>query len=333
MAFQNLRSFIGTVVGGESLIRSQDMPRKDLYREIQLNLGVNINITTLGSPVLRVHAPAAWLKRIELVADGKDTLKSIPARALFMKNLFLYGNYGLRTIPTLATGDNWMYQNIHIPLAMPHVGREIDTLIDSSLLSTLELRLTFGAKADGFSTAPTTYTMAAAQATVHLDSAINLSEGPLALNVYKEMTVEIPVTASSSNLQQLLPIGNLYRGFLIECEQNGEPVNNLVNYVTVQSGTTVYCRSGWSELQGRNKERLDIESLGGQTGTAANNPLLGYAYVDFCPEGRLVDCLDASRLSMLSIVLDATYASGTCYVRIYPDEVIVPVVVRAAAAR
>jgi len=319
MPFQNLCMKVGDIIGGESLIRPMDMPRKDLYREIEMRLTVNINITTLGTPVLKAHSPAAWLKRIELIADGKDTIKSLDARALVLKNFFLYGNYPRRTVPTLATGDNYFYQTIHIPLAMPHTARPIDTLIDSSLLSTFELRTTWGVKLDGFVTAPTAYTLSVANASVHLLSAINLSEGALALNVYKEGLIEVPLTATTTNLQALLPVGNLYRGFLITAEKDGELQDNLINRVTLQSGTTVYWSQTWAEIQGHDAMAMDMES----------QAFVGAAYVDFCPDGRLIDALDSSKLSMLQLVFDVTYASGTCYVKIYPDEVIVPVVVRA----
>lgn len=321
MGFQNLCAKLGDIVGGASLIRSMDLPRKDLYREIELRLAVNVNITTLGTPALFAHSPSKWLSRIELIADGKDTIKSISARATVLKNFFLFGNYPRRTVPTLAAGDNYFYQTLLLALAMPHSAREIDTLIDSSLLSTFELRLTWGPITAGFVTPPTTYTVPVMNSSVHLLSAINLSEGPLALSVYKEGQLEIPVTASTTNLQALLPIGNLYRGILIEAEKDGEAVDNLINRVTIQSGTTVYWSQTWAEIQGRNAMRLDMES----------QPFVGYAYIDFCPEGRLVDSLDASKLSMLQVVLDVTYASGTCYVRLYPDEIIVPVIVRAKA--
>jgi hypothetical protein len=257
-----------------------------------------------------------------------------------MKNFFLYGNKPPATIPTLGTGDNWFYGTVHVPFAMPHSARPIDSLLDSSLLSTFELRITWSALTDIFSTAPTTINTWTAQANVTLTSCINLGQGPLALNVYKESYLEIPVTATSSNLIQNLPVGNLYRGFLIESEDNSEVSDvaagtstKLINKVTIQSGTTVYWSQLWDQIQARNKMLLDMESCG-TVSAVVGGAFAGYGYVDFCPEGRLVDALDTSKLSLLQMVFDVTYtATHTTFIRVYPDELIVPVVVRAAAPK
>ena len=319
--FRNQWRRLDTVVGGAGLVRSLDIPRKDLLREIALRLWVNVNITTLGSPVLSAHAPAKWLRRIELIADGRDTIKSINMRALVLKNFFNSGVYPRRQVPTLAVGNNNFYQTALLQLNLPRAIREIDTLINTGRLSTFILQFTFGSAADGFITPPTTYTLSNIEVGVHIHEAINVNvpQDKLNFSVYKESVIEKEVTATTSEFQILLPVGNRYRGFLIEQEINGEPVNNVINSFEIRSGTTVFYKGDWASVQEMNAVKYGMES----------QSYMGYVYVDFCPEGRMVDSLDATNLSMLEAVFNVTKQTGTNFIRIYPDELIIPTLVRA----
>mgnify|MGYP005841120619 FL=1 len=318
--FRNQWRKLDTIIGGENLVKSIDIPRKDLLREILLRFYVNVNVTTLGTPSLYSHAPAKWLKRIEVISDGRDTLKSINMQALVLKNFFNYSTYPRRTVPTLATGDNKFYQTVILPFNLPRAVREIDTLVNTARLSTFVLQATFGSKDSGFSVAPSAYTLANTELEVHIHEAININVPKEKLNfsVYKEMTIEKEVTQTQSEFQILLPVGNVYRGFLIEAEVNGNPADNVINEIQIRSGTTVFYKGKWLSIREMNalKHKMETESF------------VGYAYIDFCPEGRMADALDASKLSMLEAIFDVTKQTGTNNIRIYPDELIIPSLVR-----
>ncbi len=317
--FRNVLRRVDNVVGGEGLVKGIDLPRKDLYRQLLLRLYANVNITTLGAPVLYAHSPSKYLKRIELIADGKDTIKSINMKAMVLKNFFHFSRYPSRVVPTLAVGDNKFYQTIVLPMALPRAVREIDTLIDSGRLSTFNLQFTFGSKADIFSTAPTAYTLPNLECKVHLLESLNVENKPLTFGVYKETFIEKEVTQTQNEFQVLLPVGNVYRGFLIEAEVAGEPSDVVINSVQIRSGTTVFFKAEWPDLRDFNATNMNME----------NQSFTGFAYVDFCPEGRIVDALNASQLSMLEMVFDVTKGAGTHFIRVYPDEIIVPTLVRS----
>jgi len=199
---------------------------------------------------------------------------------------------------------------------MPRAVREIDTLLNSGRLSTLELRVTYGTYQDMFSTNPTTITDASSSldVEVNLEEAIRLDGKDEPYSAYKELYIEDVIGAATSEHQILLPVGNRYRGFLIESESDGEMVDTILNKVTIKSGTDVFKAIAREDLQGENAIRYDLEA---QT-------FVGYQYVDFCPEGRLVDALDASRLSSLEAILDVNAPGTTDKVRIYPCEIVPP---------
>ena len=148
---------------------------------------------------------------------------------------------------------------------MPRSIREIDTLLNSGILSTLELRITYGATADMMSTEATAYTITKADVEVHLDEAIRL-------------------------------------------DGKDEP------YSAYKSGTDVFRAKMFDVIQGQNAIDYDLE----------DQTFVGYGYVDFCPEGRLVDALNASGLSSLEMILDVSHPGTTDKVRIYPCEIVPP---------
>lgn len=314
--FRNIWRRLDAINGLPGETRSIELPRKDLLREILLRVSVTVNITTLGAPVLRAHAPAPWIRRIELIADGRDVLKSINYKGLVLKNFFNSGVYPRRSVPTLVTGNNTLTQTCILSINLPRALVEVDTLLNTGKLSTFSLQITFGANADGFATTPTAYSVTAIQVVPHIHEAININvpEEKLNFSVYKENFLEREVTQTTPELQMLLPVGNVYRGMMVEAEIAGEPADNVINEVIIRSGTTVYYRGSWLSIREMNAIKHCMETLS----------YTGYAYLDFCPEGRLSDALDASKLSMLEAVFDVTKQSGVNFVRIYPDEIVIP---------
>jgi hypothetical protein len=316
-SFDNRSRRVGKVEWKESAAVSLDMPRKNLYRSIILNLEGTLTITTAGSPVLYTGGLGSALKaiaRVELIANGRDTIKSISGDAIGMKNMFLMGTKPVLTETLITAAAHPFGGIIKLPLAMPRSIREIDTLLNSGILSTLELRVTYGAVDCMFSTAPTTYAMTKADVEVHIDEAIRLDGKDEPYSAYKELYIEKTVAAASAEFQILLPVGNRYRGFLIETESDGEMANTIVNTVQIKSGTDVFFKKQMDVIQGQNAIDYDLEA---QT-------FVGYGYVDFCPEGRLVDALNASGLSSLEMILDVSAPGTIDKVRIYPCEIVPP---------
>lgn len=299
-------------------VKSLDLPRKDFYRNLILKLTVVDTITTLGSPVLYANTPGQFLKRIEVIADGKDTIKSIGGIPLIFKNFFNFTTYPRRVVPTLSAAALTWTITLILPFSLLRAIREIDTILDSGKLSTFELRVTGGDSADFYSTLPTTRAFTSATLEVLVNEAIKFDTKPITPSVYKELTIEKAMSATSNEFQILLPVGNIYRGFMIEATSNKVLVNTLIQDIQIRSGTTVFYKAAWGTVR-------DANALFNNMETVAFD---GMAYVEFCPEGRMVDALDASKLSMLEAIFGTTYLTATDFIRIYPDEIIVPTLVR-----
>lgn len=316
--FQNTLRKVGQITFSSGLSKGLDLPRRELIRYLVLRIDGRINITTLGAPVNHPFSPFNCIKRIEVIADGKDTIKSIPGTALFLKGYWMNGTVPRKTIPTWAVGNMDFSGIMIVPFAMPRAIREVDTDLNSGALSTFELKVTYGTGAEIFTTVPTAYTVTYINVDVSIAERINVEGKALNLSVFKELYIEKEVTASTQEFQMLLPVGNMYRGFLIESEAAGVPHDGVINNVQIRSGTQVWLNEHWKRLREANAVQHNLET---------NATIeVGNAYLDFCPEGRLVDSLNATKLSMLEAVFDVTKQTGTNYIRIYPDEIIVPMI-------
>jgi hypothetical protein len=286
-------------------------------------------IATAGSPVLYTGGIGSGLRvisRIEVIANGRDTIKSLSPSALAMKNQFLYGARPQITETGLTAATHPFGGIITLPFAMPRSIREIDTLLNSGKLATLELRVTYGNYNDMFSTNPTTITAASSVADleVYVNESIRGDGKDEPYAAYKELYIEDTITAASTEHQIMLPVGNRYRGFMFESESDGNMVDTIIKKITIKSGTDVFkaidayegtmYRPAGGALRGDNIRQFGL----------SDETLTGYLYVDFCPEGRLVDALDASRLSSLEAILDVATPGTTDKVRIYPCEIVPP---------
>lgn len=317
--WSNRHRMVGTIAYVASGSQSLDMPRKNLYRNIILEVEGSVNVTDITTPPVNFTGGAHGcafraIKRLELIANGRDTIKSIPLQALAMKNLFMKGVRCQFVDPLLTVAVHLFGGTVTIPLASPRAVRQIDTLLNSGQLSTLELRATFGTYLDMVSTAPTAYTGFTCPIKVGLDETIRLDQRPEAFMTYKEMYVEKQIAGATSAFQILMGVGNKYRGFMIEAESDGEMVDTIINKITLKSGTDIYFQQEAKPLRGKN-----VQDFLGNVET-----MTGYYYVNFVPEGRLVDSLDASFLSQLEFELDVNAPGTLDYVRIYPDEIVIP---------
>ena len=95
-SFDNRDRRVGKTEWDESAAVSLDMPRKNLYRSIILNLEGLADLTDVTTPPVLytggLGSALKLIKRVELVANGRDTIKSISGDAIGMKKYVSYGN-------------------------------------------------------------------------------------------------------------------------------------------------------------------------------------------------------------------------------------------------
>jgi len=341
MASKVLERELGSITFAASQTRTLQLPRNYAYRGLSLKLVCNLTrLTTAGTDVNDPCdcAPAQLIKNLQVIANGRDVIKNIDFETLHRANQIRCG-----TRPYISA-TNWsggadkaaidMIIHAYISFEMWRAIHPVDTLFDSAGLATLDLIITFGT---GMDTMDATW-QARAGAAVTVNSAtlyiaaieeVGIPAGTSFL-INKEYKLRRQVTATSNNFQIDLPVGNAFRAFIIKTISDLRPVNTILNNIKIKSGTEVYKNRIASFLQMDNRlfNQLEVPETwnlaAAEDHWLIENLLEGYYLVEFCPDGRLTQCLDTSRLSSLEFELDVTAVGTTDLIEILPCEIIRP---------
>lgn len=255
------------VAGGFDTV---DLPRGYDYEAVFFRISASLNVTTNATSV-RAEAPVQLVPRVELIADGKNTVFSAPFWAISL------GNYqrplpesGARatTPPSAATIATYAVEAIGVvDLATIDGLRPKDSNFRSYGLSLLQARLTFGLASDpfvlgagvvAFSGSPVVdvYT---AELIEDMTGPGKFATDPVAIR--KVSYQEQAFAASNANAEMRLPAGNLIRDAFIRTEGGttaGEPSLQL-NNVQLLNGVDV--RINLSGLALRAKNNADFGQL------------------------------------------------------------------------
>lgn len=302
----------------ENNVTTVDLPRGYDIESVYFDLAGTANFTVAGAAV-RAMAPCQLIKRVELIADGKNTIASIPGWSL-VKN-FGREQHGLMTPPTgfaiaayavalFGTLDQCLVDGI----------RPKDSNLRTSGMSLLQLRITTGAAIDMLTGAPagtmTAFSLDIGTVeTIELPAADGVVTSPLYLQ--KRSYQDIAIPASNANQQIVLPIGNALRGVILLATVAGEPSNAVINNIQLASGVDVRVN-----VPGRMAQRANavdyppIGILAGSATWASNsvNPT-GLYIVDLMANGprdvSVTNAWDLSRASEAKMILDVTGGATT----------------------
>lgn len=294
-----------------------DLSRGYDYESIHIRITANVNVTTAGTAV-RALAPCQLLKRMELIADGKNTIASVPGWWLRLNTR--RSNSGYQLPPTAATIATYAVEfNGILDQAMIDGVRPKDSNLRTAKMSLLQARFTFGALADLFTGSPAG-TITAFQIelitveTVELPGADGKISDPLYLQKRSYQDISLP--ASNANAQVILPVGNALRGVTILATVNGEPSNSVINNVTLASGVDVRFNLPGPALQ--RLTSMDYEGIGivsnYATWACSSSLPTGIYEVDLMRNGgndvKVTDAWDLSKASEAKLILDVNGGAG-----------------------
>ena len=309
----------------------EQLSRGMVYREMFLRL-VGAPTVTLGNNTqAKTLRGDEWslIKKIEIIANNTDVLKSFSGNDLWWLNYFWYGAapHITSNLGDGATANVPFDSTLIIPFWMPNSLRPIDTALDARELSDLKIEVTWGDHLDmnadntGFTTAPT----------LEVNSLESfLVKGPFAQ--WRVYTLEKEITASSTQFQILLPVGPMYRGFTIITTDDDVEVSGILNNLKLKSGTTVFADMPGEVLQQVGSLRAGI-GRGHTNGAAvdylalrrgAGNSYLGVYNYDHVTDGFKSESIDTLGFSEFELELDVSVGSGTTKIYVIP-QVIIPV--------
>ena len=298
-------------------VSTLQLPRNFNYRSLICRLAGSV-IVSGGSGAGAPHVYGAYraISKIEVIANGRDTIISVAPEQLQILNTIDYGTVPVFLNPTNDAAATYSFNcSFIVPFEVRRSIRPIDTLLPSAGLSTLDLKVTWGAGADMF-TGSVDFTSAAIQVTTTLSvqSFEELGALPGAVSVSKMYTMTRALAAAAnSNYQVQISVGNLYRGFLVQTNIAGVMSDAIIDGFSLESGTEVFQK--WLS----NDEVLDYNKLS----FGLETRLIGSHYLDFLDsDGFMSEILDTRGMSGLDLILNLAATAGNLV--IVPNEIIIP---------
>jgi len=305
--FRIKRTYINVpvVAGGFNTI---DLPRGYDYESIHIRVVGSVQVTVAGAAV-RAEAPTQIISRVELIADGRNTLFSAPywfcTLGKYDRPNMLETGARVTTPPTAATVATYAIEaNGVIDLMTPDGERPKDSNFRTSGLQLFQLRLSFGNPNDLFTGTPTANFVAGLQVEistvelVELPAADGTITTPVALKKVSFQELAVPTTNANQEIR--LPAGNMIKSVVVRTEGSptaGEPTATVLNALQVFSGVDVRVRNSAQAIRGQNNN--DYGQL-----TA------GYYVADLArsgaPTAKLSELWDVTRQAEPKISMDIT---------------------------
>lgn len=290
-------------------ISTLELPRNAVLRGLTLRL-VGIYTTTGTAPTGKKSlTPYRLIKRIEVVLDGKDTIKSVPFYFLRLLNKLDSGLApDLTDIGSTASTAYAFVACAVLPFAFTRARRPIDGGLNCRNYQKVDLRITWGSETDFHSTINSA-AITACELQLKTLEYIQVDENtPFALN--KHSVIEREILSTSSEFQERLAVDRIYRRFLLYTEADEVAVNTILNAFKLSSGTFVYKQVKNPIARSEMKSLLGLESLDD-----------GATLIELTTDGMLSEALNSKGLASLEFVFDVTKVSGTNKIYIFPEEV------------
>lgn len=259
---------IGTVAVVAGQFATIDLPRDYDYESLFFRVAGNINVTTAYTGV-RAEAPVQILPRIEIIADGKNTLFSAPlwfaSQANVARNSTEY-NSGINTPPSGFAIANYAVEALGVvDFASVDCVRPKDSNFRPADLSIFQARLTFGNPGDCFVPGVGASTFVNMVVEVFVQQLVELPDATGAISkpgfVKKVSYQEIALASSNTNQEIRLPAGNSIKSVTIRTEGSalaGEPSNAILNNVSLAAGMDIRLNLSSGQLRALNRANYGL---------------------------------------------------------------------------
>lgn len=328
-------------------VSTLDIPRDSVLKSLSFTL--TLDMTTAAAMVAATGASRrgvhAAIRRLEVVADGALTLHSMEPYRLYRINSLYSGNwYPADALAFPAAGaSNELKAFNKIQFALPFANNRNLTLLNAAALSSLQLRVTWGAMADLAQTPSDTVidTTSILHTTTHeivgLDPRSSFS-------AHKMTEITRDITAASTEFQIDLPRSNVVRGLFFEAHNvpGGSvrnPIDTILNAIRVESselnrGIFVHRRmrvvedNAVADAFGYNP-RADAMALYGLSDLSdigltptTGIDLLGLYPVEFMEDKEVSSAIRTQAFSSFQAILDVSATGTTPQVTVVTAEII-----------
>lgn len=302
------KRYLGSLTYSANGKSTLEIPKDSFQKKLTLRIRGQCDSGTVVTK--SENNPTELIKRIEVVANGKDTIKS-----LSFTNSWLIDKYQSGTAPervqtpaSVSQADQPFSATTYVDFDLDR--DELDTLLPSQELNSLQLVITWGQATDidsgtGFNIDWT-----------YLDVTLEEEGNPEELNsedmgVLKEF--EITQDVSASGVQTIkLPLGNVYQKLFVKVVDNGSQSNTLcTDFEVVLNG-----------LQTVRKERFDVAQAEDKTEYGLESIDNGVVMVDLDLGGS--EPVDTVEASSFELKFNCGSPTGTSNITVVTQELILP---------
>lgn len=284
-----------------------------ISRNFHMNhLILKLKVTHDNATAVFKDGLANLINNIEVVANGNMVIKSIPGFKLQLNSLLLSGIRGLNTIVTADGTNKESYEYFAIPFVMFGMVRPTDTILNTALFDTLDLRVNWGSS----SNLGTGVTVVKAELEIESESLVNYKRNADEnIKHFMENALTKEVTASTTEFQINLPTQKLYKSIQLVALDDKVRSNNIIKGIKIKSGTTVFADIEAQTLKAENLMQY-----------RPNNQaeLDGVYILNFTQRGKLSDVLNTlkgSGFNTLELVLEVEKQTGTNEILVLQDTI------------
>lgn len=257
-----IKRLINQVAVVENGFATQDLPRGYDIETVGYRLNGTMNITTVMAGAIRAESPIQYIKRVEIIADGKNTIESVRAdimnRALMALRRGQLGSLKPPTAQSVAAYP--IMASFAIDQSMVDGLRPKDSNLRSSGMQLLQTKFTFGQTTDCFVAGTGAGNLSSGFVDVWTSELVeipdpNTKQITRPLYLMKRSYQDIVISASNAAMDVVLPIGNIMRGVVFRAEGNvtaWEPDNATLVGIILRSLTDVRINVPYLDLREQN---------------------------------------------------------------------------------
>jgi len=298
-----------------SSISTLDIPREHWDKKITLQL-VGVCSTGSANPASTrsPYNPFDIITRIEVIANGSQTIKSYSGKMLYLQNILEHGTIPPRTQTPGTASQSTQDFGGALTLYFDKDKDYIESLLPTHVLSSLQLKITWGTALSLQTDASNGLTITTLYVYPLLTEELNRGQSTAGIGVLKE--TEFVKTLTASGWAEIdLPVGNVYEGISVLTRDNTVASNSIISeYEVVKDGLEIIRKARFD--QSRSEDLVDYAL------EAANQPT-GFTIIDFDLGGSAP--INTKGWSSLKLRLNvSTTPTSVSDVTVVTGEVILP---------
>ena len=308
-ALRSVDTAVNPILFDSGNASSRKIPQGNLLKSLVLRLSGNLVVAVAGpATIVGNESPLELIQRIELVTDTNRTLWSCTGRDLFRFNHYEYGKQNELVAPALAVGTNPFSATLRLPQEALRFVRPVESYYNTRRYQETNLRITWGTVANIATPAGGGGTVAITNCQVDILAATSTTGWGIQRFDKIISSQIIPVTATNSSLDQLVPKNGHLARILLSTRRNAATVDDIINRVSLIGDTSYRMRDTlpWRMVQAKNVSDFQLDGA-----AVVGNQIPGYAMLDLVEDGMFSSLINTFDLNELLLRFDVTSGAGT----------------------